>query len=355
MSHDRALPLRNACGVNFPIMRTGLSGKADWKLPRKLLVAFATAAAFQISLCSYSGTAATAEEAEKPAHPQQEPPHAGEEEPSAGAHEGETTLMTARAAGKAAAGVVIGLQDLLEIKVFQLDQLNQTLRVADDGSITLSLLGRIMVAGLTCEQAERRIAGLLEARYINDPQVSVFVREYESRKVAVTGAVQRPGAYEMLGEKTVLEMIALAGGVTRDAAKQVFVIRRQPGDAPRSIALKLDELIYTGDPAVNIPLQPGDIVYLPAEALFKVYVNGAVGKPGALEVKESEQITVLQAVTAAAGTTERAAERRVQVIRRGKDGKKQIIPVDLKRVKQGSAEDILLVKDDVVFVPEAFF
>jgi len=259
------------------------------------------------------------------------------------------------AAGKAAAGVVIGLQDLLEIKVFQLDQLNQTLRVADDGSITLSLLGRIMVAGLTCEQAERRIAGLLEARYINDPQVSVFVREYESRKVAVTGAVQRPGAYEMLGEKTVLEMIALAGGVTRDAAKQVFVIRRQPGDAPRSIALKLDELIYTGDPAVNIPLQPGDIVYLPAEALFKVYVNGAVGKPGALEVKESEQITVLQAVTAAAGTTERAAERRVQVIRRGKDGKKQIIPVDLKRVKQGSAEDILLVKDDVVFVPEAFF
>ena len=72
-------------------------------------------------------------------------------------------------------------------------------------------------------------------------------------------------------------------------------------------------------------------------------------------MKESEQITVLQAVTAAAGTTERAAERRVQVIRRGKDGKKQIIPVDLKRVKQGSAEDILLVKDDVVFVPEAFF
>jgi polysaccharide biosynthesis/export protein len=253
-------------------------------------------------------------------------------------------------------GAVIGPQDLLEIKVFQLDQFNQTLRVAGDGSISLPLLGRVQVAGLTREQAERTIAGLLEERYINDPQVTVFVKEYESRKVAVTGAVQKPGSYEMLGEKTVLEMIAVAGGITRDVAKHVVVIRRGDGSAPvRRIPLDLQELIYRGDPASNVVVQPGDIIYLPIEEIVKVYVNGAVRKPGAIEFKASEPITVLQAVTAAEGTTDRAAERRVQIVRRSEDGSRQVIAVDLKRVKQGRVEDVPLLRDDVVFVPEAFF
>ena len=252
--------------------------------------------------------------------------------------------------------VVIGPQDLLEIKVFQLDQLNQTLRVSDDGSITLPLLGRIQAVGLTREQLERRIAGLLGARYVNDPQVSVFVKEYESRKVAVTGAVQKPGTYEMLGSRTVLEMIAVAGGTTKDVAKQVVVIRRgQGGTPPRRIALDLGELVDLGDPAQNILLEPGDIVYVPVEEILKVYVNGAVGKPGPIEFKRSEPITVLQAVTAAAGTTERASEKRTRIIRRLADGSKEVIPVDLRKVRMGQAEDVPLVKDDVVFVPEAFF
>jgi protein involved in polysaccharide export with SLBB domain len=102
----------------------------------------------------------------------------------------------------------VGRQDLLEIKVFDVDELNQTVRVADDGSITMPLLGRLVVAGKTKTELQDLIARLLEERYVRNPQVTVFVKEYESKKVAVTGAVKKPGSYEMLGTKTLLEMLS---------------------------------------------------------------------------------------------------------------------------------------------------
>lgn len=252
-------------------------------------------------------------------------------------------------------GSVIGRQDLLEIRVFQLDEMNQTTRVADDGSITLPLLGKIMIAGLTREEAEQRIASLLEERYVNNPQVTIFVREYVSRQVVVTGGVQRPGSYEMLGDRTVLEMIAVAGGTVKDVSDKVIVLRRNRRDELERIEVSLRDLVYGESGSSDLTLQPGDIVFVPVEEIVKVYVTGAVGKPGAIEVKRSEPISVLQAVTAAGGTTQRAAEKRAQVIRRLEDGTKEVIDVDLRRIKQGRAEDLLLEKDDVVFVPEAYF
>ncbi|MBD3869052.1 MAG: polysaccharide biosynthesis/export family protein, partial [Acidobacteria bacterium] len=91
----------------------------------------------------------------------------------------------------------IGRQDLLEIRVFNLPELDQTVRVADDGSITMPLLGRMQIAGLTKTELQIHIARLLGESYVRDPQVTVFIKEYESRKVAVSGAVKKPGSYEM--------------------------------------------------------------------------------------------------------------------------------------------------------------
>src|SRR5262249_17466943 len=156
--------------------------------------------------------------------------------------------------------VVIGPQDLLEIKVFQLDSFNQTQRVGDDGAITLPLVGKVQVGGFTREEVEGRIAELLR-QWVNDPQVSVFVRENESRKVAVTGAVERPGSYEMLGARTLIEMIAMAGGVTRDAGPSVIVMRRGADGSPVRLEVSLDALLRSGDGSTDIPLRPGDIIY----------------------------------------------------------------------------------------------
>jgi polysaccharide biosynthesis/export protein len=249
----------------------------------------------------------------------------------------------------------IGRQDLLEIRVFDLKDLDQTVRVADDGSITLPLLGRLQVAGLTKGELEALIAKLLEERYVRNPQVTIFVKEYESKKIAVSGAVKKPDTYEMLGDKTLLEMISLAGGLDKDLGKEIIIFRSQDDGTTQRISVDLDKLVYEADPTLNIAVLPGDIVYVPAVEKVRIFVTGAVRTPNLYEVPRSEPVTVLKAVTLAGGTTDRAAESKVQIIRTDANGNRVTIPVNLKKVKRGKAEDPVLMKDDLVLVPESFF
>ena len=250
----------------------------------------------------------------------------------------------------------IGRQDLLEIRVFDLEELDQTVRVADDGSISMPLLGRLSVAGKTKTELEKQIADLLGERYVRDPQVTVFVKEFESKKVAVTGAVKQPGSFAMLGQKTLLEMISLAGGLDKDVGKEIIVFRREvDGESTRRIPVDLDRLVYEADPALNIPILPEDIVYVPAVAKIRIFVSGAVKNPNLYEVPKSEPVTVLRAITLAGGTTDRAAEKRIQILRTEDSGERVTLTVDLRKIKRGKIEDPILRRDDVVLVPEGFF
>jgi polysaccharide export outer membrane protein len=249
----------------------------------------------------------------------------------------------------------IGRQDLLEIKVFDVEELNQLVRVADDGSITMPLLGRLVVDGLTKSGLERRIADLLEERFVHDPQVTVFVKEYESKRVAVSGAVKNPGSYEMLGRKTLLEMLSMAGGLDRDLGKEIIIFRRTPEGPTRRIPLDLHQLVYAADPALNLVVDPGDIIYVPTVEKIRIFVTGAVKQPDVYEVPRDEPITVLRAVTLAGGTTDRAARKRVQIMRTDAGGERVALVVDLRNIQRGKVEDPLLQKGDIVLVPESFF
>jgi polysaccharide export outer membrane protein len=228
-------------------------------------------------------------------------------------------------------------------------------RVADDGSITMPLLGRLAAAGRTKSDLQETIAGLLADRFVRNPQVTVFVREYVSKRVAVTGAVKSPGSFEMLGRKTLLEMLSLAGGLDRDLGKEIVIFRRAEGAATRRIAVDLERLVYHADPELNLAIEPGDIVYVPNVERVRIFVSGAVRNPDLYEVPREEPVTVLKAITLAGGTTDRAAEKRVQVIRTGPDGRRVTLEVNLKQVKRGRTEDPILHKDDLVLVPESFF
>jgi polysaccharide export outer membrane protein len=249
----------------------------------------------------------------------------------------------------------IGRQDLLEIKVFDVDELNQLVRVADDGSITMPLLGRLEVAGLTKTGLEQRIAELLEQRFVRDPQVTVFVKEYESKKVAVSGAVKKPGSYEMLGRKTLLEMLSVAGGLDRDLSREIVIFRRESDESTRRIPVDLERLVYEADPELNLTVEPGDIIYVPTVEKVRIFVSGAVRNPDLYEVPRSEPVTVLKAITLAGGTTERAAQKRVQILRTDPGGSRKTFYVNLKHVKHGKVEDPILQRDDLVLVPESFF
>jgi len=249
----------------------------------------------------------------------------------------------------------IGRQDLLEITVFDVDELDQTVRVADDGSITMPLLGRLVVGGLTKTELEGLIARLLADRYVQNPQVTVFIKEYESKKVAVTGAVKKPGTYEMLGRKTLLEMISMAGGLDKDLGREIFIFRETAQGRTDRIPVDLEQLVYQADPALNHVVAAGDIIYVPAVAKVRIFVTGAVKNPALYEVPRDEPVTVLKAITLAGGTTDRAAQKRVQIMRTGEDGNRITLQVDLKKIKKGKLEDPILQKDDIVLVPEAFF
>jgi len=244
----------------------------------------------------------------------------------------------------------IGRQDLLEISVFDVEELSQTVRVTDDGSITMPLLGRLDVHGLTKTELERMIAELLEERYVRNPQVTVFVKEYESKKIAVSGSVKKPGSYEMLGRKTLLEMLSMAGGLDKEMGKEIIIFRRE-GEGTRRIAVELERLVYEADPSLNLVVEAGDIIYVPAVEKVRIFVSGAVRNPDMYEVPRDEPVTVLKAITLAGGTTDRAALKKVQVIRTDSQGGRITLVVNLKKIKRGKAEDPILHKDDVVLVP----
>jgi polysaccharide export outer membrane protein len=249
----------------------------------------------------------------------------------------------------------IGRQDLLEISVFDLPELDHTVRVADDGSITLPLLGRMIVAGLTKHTLEELIEEMLAERYVRDPQVTIFVREYESKKIAVTGAVRNPGTYEMLGRRTLLEMISIAGGLDKDLGKHIYILRRGADGVAKPIEVDLERLVYAADPTLNHTIAAGDIIYVPTVKKIRIFVSGAVRDPNQYEVPEDQPVTVLRAITLAGGTTDRAGEKRVQIVRTSPEGERTIIEVNLRRIKKGKAEDPRLLKDDLVLVPESFF
>lgn len=244
----------------------------------------------------------------------------------------------------------IGPKDLLEITVFGLPELIQTVRVSEDGSITMSLLGRVEVSGLTAQELEKKLASILDKQYTKEARVTVFIREYQ--KVSVIGAVGRPGMYELVGPTTLLQVIAQAGGLTAQAMNELFVYRVGKDGKSTTITIKVEELMTSGSQALNIELQPKDVITVPIDQMLNVFVYGEVNTPGAIPYLRSKKITLLQAIAQAGGPTEWAKKTKVMIKRKDKrTGKEMKINVNLKNVTNGKIADIVLEEGDVVIVP----
>ncbi len=251
----------------------------------------------------------------------------------------------------------IGPKDLLEISIVELPELNQTIRVSEDGSITLPLIGKVMIDGLTKEQVEKRLAAiLLEKNYVRNARVTVFIKEYQSKRVALIGAVNQPGMYELVGRMTLLQLISQAAGLTAQASPELFVLREGKDGSQARIVIDLDELINAGNQALNIPLQAGDIVNIPTERIINVYVFGAVRNPGVIQAKMSQKINILQAIAQAGGLVDGASKSGVTITRKDKKtGTETKIKVNLNDVLKGKQTALELLEGDVVYVPKSFF
>lgn len=265
-------------------------------------------------------------------------------------------LPDAQVADRISSEYRIGAKDVLEVKFYGQEKMDQTVRVSEEGTITMPLVGVVDVNGLTAAEVERMLRKLyIEGLYFKDPQISVFIREFQSKRVSILGAVEKPGPYELIGQQTLLWLIAEAGGLSKDAGPEIFVIRLLSDGTSRRLTVPIVDLISKGDPQVNFVLEPGDNIVVPEDTEIVIYVYGQVGTPGAFRVLRSRTPSLVQLIAQAGGFTERAARKRVLIRRRDEKGVEKTITINVKDIERGKRKDFLLQENDTIFVPETWF
>lgn len=251
---------------------------------------------------------------------------------------------------------VIGPKDVLKITVWDHEDLNREVTVSEEGNFSYPLIGKVHADGLTVSELEKEIEKRLSGKYIINPQVNITVKEYKSKQVFVLGEVggtgtgKGPGAYPLIGKTTLMEILAEAGGPTKEAGSEVIIIRpkkKRANPTPLEKASE-DEIIrinlrrlLEGDMSQNIVLEPNDTIYVPKAEYF--YVFGEVKKPGKYILEKG--VTVLKAITIAGGTTEKAAINKTKIVR-----ERAGIKVEIKARMTDP-----VYPGDTIIVPESLF
>jgi len=251
-------------------------------------------------------------------------------------------------------GYRIGPKDLVEIKVFEVPEMNLERRVSDEGTINLPLIGDVPVMGLTNGELADRLKALLESRYVQRASVSVFIKEFRSRPITVMGAVRNPGNLAFSGRWTLLEAISAAGGLAENRGDMIYVLRRAENGLSDQIAIRVDDLIVNADPDANIPIFSNDIINIPPRVEVTVFCLGEVRNPGAVSFQSTQRITLLSAIARAGGLTDRAS-RKLTIKRRDRSGKDVELEADYRRILAGKEPDPELQAGDIIVVKESFF
>jgi len=247
------------------------------------------------------------------------------------------------------ANYIVGPHDVLLVTVWNQPDVSGKYTVEQDGSFTFPLLGRLASAGLTLRALELELTRQLAAGLFKDPQVTVSVLEYRSKRVFVVGEVRQPGTHVLAGDMSVIEVLARAGSTTTNAADHVLVVRPAKADGPvlpdedqatEVIRVALQD-IEGGELSKNIFVRDGDTVFVPRAEV--VYVTGRVRNPGGYALNPN--MTVLQALALAGGATDFGATNRIR-IRRVVNGKESEIKVELTTAVEAG---------DTIVVPERFF
>ena len=237
--------------------------------------------------------------------------------------------------------------DVLSVQVFDAPDLSGMFTVDSSGELTLPLVGKIPVNGLTLSETQAKIVAALSDRYILHPSVSITVQQYVPTYVTIMGEVQSPGRYPLLASHSLQQVLAMAGGPTLLAAG-VVDLKRQTQNSEQRIEAQIRRT-SSGTTVDNTEVQPGDEIDVPRAGV--VYVLGAVNRPGGYVMQEMGALNVVQAIALAAGTTMQASIHSMRVVRRGEGGSLMEIDVDYRRMVAGRVPAITLRPQDIVYVP----
>ena len=285
-----------------------------------------------------------------------------------------TASLIVWAAGPAHAQFRIGPEDVLQISVLGNKDLDLNVTVQPDGKISYPMAGEVQAAGLTANELAEKLTAQVRI-LLRDAVVAVTVREVNSYKLFLVGAVGRPGTVRVRSETTLLQLLSQAGGVTEGAdAEKAYIVRRET-----RIPVNIKKLLE-GDPSQNPTLLPGDTIVIPSlpppppppavaapgapglpapdtgvgpEAAV-VYVMGEVRRPGAIQF--AKDLNVIKVLALAGGFTPFASPSKVKVLRE-EDAKKVTLQVDVGALLKGDeeAKDVVLKVGDVIHVPESLF
>ncbi|WP_295995263.1 polysaccharide export protein EpsE [Rugamonas sp.] len=252
------------------------------------------------------------------------------------------TLMALTLSNAMAADVQLGAGDVIKVTVYNNPDLALETRISESGSITFPLIGAVKVGGMGVSEAEKKLSGLLQSGgFVRQAQVNIIVTVQQSQQASVLGQVNRPGRYPVDGKRSVLEVLALAGGVSAEGGDALVLLRKHDGKTTREVIDLLD-MVRAGDLQHDVDLQADDVIYV--ERAPRFYIYGEVQRPG--PVRLERDMTILQALSAGGGLTPRGTERGIRIKRRDASGKIEII---------SAKQDDVVRMDDVVYVQESLF
>lgn len=242
--------------------------------------------------------------------------------------------------------LLIGPGDLIQVDVMDTPEMEQQVRVTDDGSAPLAYIGNIHVGGQTPAGAAAMIeAALVEKKVMHKPQVTVRLQELATQDVSVLGQVKTPGTYSITTPQTILKVLSMAGGLTETADRNVTVKRRRSSEQIKYYVSNDSKQALTD----LVMVYPGDIVLVARAPM--VYVMGDVNRPGGYAITTNdERLGVLQVVAMAGSASKTSIQSHVRIIRATDHGQVEM-PIRLDQIEKGKQPDVLLQANDIVYVP----
>ena len=237
--------------------------------------------------------------------------------------------------------------DLLELSVFDTPEFSGKLRVSETGDVLIPVAGSVHLAGLTASQA----AGVIEDRFrqldvLKAPHATIFILEYATQGVTVTGEVRAPGIYPLLGSHNLLDLISSAGGVTANAGHVIVITHRDSKVEP--VLAQFDP--KSGTVKNDVDIRPGDTLSVSRSGV--VYVIGDVGRAGGYLIENNGHLTILQALALAQGTNRTAELKHTRLIRKTEVGREEY-SINLKVMLQNKLPDWTLSDGDILYIPSS--
>lgn len=259
-------------------------------------------------------------------------------------------LLAGAALAATPESLLIGPGDLLHVQVADTPEMDQHPRVTDAGEVPIEGVGNVKVSGLTPATAAIVIHDrLIAAHYMMHPEVMVSVEQYATQSVSVLGEIKAPGAYPIGTPRSILDVLALAGGLDAAADRNILIERRgNPADLVHYNFSNDAGQAISGQVVVN----PGDVVIVPKAGI--VYVLGDVNHPGGYVMANNEsKMTMLQALALAGGLTKTAKQGHARLIR-NVNGSYSDRVLSVGDLQEGKVPDIAMQPGDVLYVPFSY-